>query len=431
MTNQIETESSDGAGGALTVLEAPPAIAISPSVRAQMADDYRHLHAHPELSLQEHATAQFIERRLEELGVDHQRCGGTGVVATLRNGAGPIVAFRADTDGLPIKESTGLDYASKDVGIIDGKQVPVMHGCGHDTHIACGLAVARLFAENPEAWSGTIVFIFQPAEELGAGAAAMVADGLWEKAPKPVAVYGQHVGSGLAGTVSYTPGAAMSMSDSFKITLSGVGAHGSRPQESIDPIVLGASIISRLQTVVAREISPQDAAVLTVGLFQGGFKANIIPDSAEFTINTRAFSPEVRQQIHSAFERIISHEAQASRAGEPVIEHLSQLPLTFNDIDETASVAAALAAELGADNVIEAEPRMGSEDFGNLAQAIGVPSVFWGFGSASAELIAQCKDAGKPVPSNHTPNFAPVIGPTLETGTRAAIAVLLDRLRRG
>jgi hippurate hydrolase len=429
MTNQLETPAGVADAREAVAPDAP--IEVSAAVRAQLADDYRHLHAHPELSECEHETAHFIENRLSELKIDHFRCGGTGVVATLRNGAGPTVAFRADIDGLPIEEATGLEYASTETGIIDGRKVPVMHGCGHDTHVACGLAAARLFRENLDKWSGTIVFIFQPAEELGSGARAMVADGLWEKAPKPVAVYGQHVGSGLAGTVSYTPGPAMSMCDVFKVTIKGVGAHGSMPHLSVDPIVLGAAIIGRLQTIVSREISPQEAGVLTVGMFHAGLKDNIIPASAEFTINTRAFDSAVREQIHSGFKRIIEHEALASRAPEPVIEHQSAAPVVFNDVDETAKAAAALRAELGADAVIEGKARMGSEDFGTLAEAIGVPSVFWGFGSASAELIEECEAAGKPLPSNHTPQFAPLISPTLETGARAAVAVLLERLRRG
>ena len=218
-------------------------IALTDELRTKMLDLYRHLHANPELSMQEHKTAELIQSSLVALGIDTFVCGGTGVVGVLTNGEGPTVAFRADSDGLPIAEDTGVDYASAATGRLDdGTEVPVMHGCGHDTHVATLLTVAELLAGAREAWAGTIVFLFQPGEETAAGAKAMVEDGLWDRAPKPEIVFGQHVGPMLAGTVHVTSGDAMAMADSLKVTVYGQGSHGSQPQDSIDPIIQGVNM---------------------------------------------------------------------------------------------------------------------------------------------------------------------------------------------
>ena len=401
-----------------------PAPALTDEQRAEMHDLYRHLHANPELSMQEHRTSALIQAELEETGIRTVRCGGTGVVGILRNGDGPVVAFRADIDGLPIREDTGLPYASTATGLLeDGTAVPVMHGCGHDTHAATLLTAAKLLADSKERWAGTIVLIFQPGEETAAGAKAMVEDGLWDRAPKPEVVYGQHIMPGLSGTIQYVTGNTMTQADSWKVTLHGRQSHGSQPQDAVDPIVLGAHIITRIQTIVSREVDPRRAAVVTVGTFHAGLKENIIPSSAEFTLNVRTFDEAVRIKVLDALRRIITAEATASNAPEPTIEELYTFPRNYNDPQATAQVVGALQRELGDGNVTEIEPLMGSEDFGLLAESIGVPSVFWFFGGHTQKTLDT-----DPVPMNHSPYFAPVMEPTLSTGLQAAVAAILSKV---
>lgn len=391
---------------------------------ADLTSTYRHLHRHPELSMQEHATADYVATRLDDLGVENFRCGGTGVVGVVRNGDGPTVAFRADTDGLPIKEETGLAHASTATGTLpDGTEVPVMHGCGHDTHVACLLSAAALLLRERASWSGTLVLIFQPGEETAAGARAMVEDGLWDRVPRPDVVLGQHVMPVPAGEVRYIEGNAMSLADSWKVTLHGRQSHGSQPQDSIDPIVLGAHLVTRLQGVVSRELDPRRSAVVTVGTFHAGLKENIIPEQAELTLNIRSLDPQTRETVLAAVRRVISAEAAASGAPEPTVEQLSSFPLLVNDATWTPTIVGALRDALGQEKVVESEPLMGSEDFGALGAAIGVPSVYWFFGGHSAETLADA-----PFPMNHSPRFAPEEGPTLGTGTRAAVAALVAAL---
>ncbi len=393
--------------------------AMTAEEQRRMEELYKELHAHPELSMQEHQTAELLENLLEELGIEHFRCGGTGVVGVLRNGDGPTVAFRADTDGLPIAEDTGLPYASEAQGTLpDGTEVPVMHGCGHDTHITSLVTAARLLVREKDAWSGTVVLIFQPGEETGAGAQAMINDGLWDRAPHPEAVLGQHVWPDRAGSIQLTPGPTMAAADSLRVTVFGKQSHGSQPQSGVDPIVLGAAIVMRLQGIVSREVSPLQSAVVTVGTFHAGLKENIIPDRAEFTVNIRSLEAEVRSQVLAAVERIIRAEAQTSGAPEPTIEPMYEFPLNHNDEETSHRVLDALRGVLGDENATLGTPRMGSEDFGRLASAIGVPSVFWFFGGFDS--------VDEDTPVNHSPFFGPVIEPTLTTGTRAALAGILE-----
>lgn len=405
----------------------PDALRLTDEARERLHADYRHLHRHPELSMQEHATAAWIEEQLDEIGVERFRCGGTGVVGVMRHpeGAeGPVVAFRADTDGLPIEEDTGLPYASEARGALpDGRDVPVMHGCGHDTHVMSALAAARLLAAAPQTWRGTIVWVFQPGEETGAGAAAMLEDGLWERAPRPEVVLGQHVMPLQAGRVQLIPGMAMALADSQAITFHGRQAHGSQPQDSIDPILLAAHAVTRLQGVVARETDPREPAVVTVGTFHAGLKENIIPASAEIALNVRTFTAQARETVLGAIERIARAEATASGAPEPTFEVLSRFPRCHNDEEQSDRVAAALRAELGDDAVLDGRPLMGSEDVGALADAIDVPLVYWFFGGFEGE------DASE-FPVNHSPHFGPVLEPTLDAGHRAALAGLLAYVGR-
>ncbi|MFB9545838.1 amidohydrolase [Micromonospora sagamiensis] len=384
---------------------------------------YHHLHAHPELSGQEHRTAEFVEARLADLGIETFRCGGTGVVGILRNGEGPVVAYRADLDGLPIQEESGVAYASTDTGRLpDGSVSGVMHACGHDLHVTVALATAGVLVGNRAAWAGTVVWIFQPAEETAAGAAAMVDDGLWEKAPRPEAVLAQHVTSLPSDQVRIGVGNVMNLGDSWRVRLRGRGAHGARPHESIDPIVLGAHLVTRLQTVVSRQVEPGSPVVLTVGTFHAGTKENVIPDEATLSLNIRTPDAQTRETVLSAVRRMIVAEAVASGAPEPTIEEISRFPRCFNAPEQAGEVAAVLDAVFGPDNVARDLRATGSEDVGWLADAIGVPLVFWMFG---AYRPGRGPDD---MPSNHTPRFAPEPEYAIPAGVRAALAALGTRL---
>lgn len=394
---------------------------------------YRHLHARPELSMQEQRTAELIEQHLARSGVPTFRCGGTGVVGVLRNGPGPVVAFRADTDGLPITEQTGLAHASTTSGTLpDGTTTDVMHACGHDTHVSSLLIAAKLLARTCDAWSGTVVLIFQPGEETAAGARAMVDDGLWDRAPHPAVVLGQHVGAGPAGHVSYRTGTVACMADSWEVTMFGRGGHGSQPQRCIDPIVQVAHAITRIQSVVAREVDPARSAVVTIGRLVGGLKENIIPDSAMFTLNARAPDEQVHGRTLDALRRIIGAEAVASGAPEPHIAELSSFPRLVNDEETTTRTMTALSEHRGGRGVAVLEdPVMASEDFGVLGEAIGAPYCFWFIGGTDPRRHAASRESGTTsadIPANHSPLFAPDPGPTLPRMVEAAVIGILAGL---
>lgn len=410
----------------------PESLKLSSHEVQQQIEDYKHLHSNPELSHQEYQTADFIERRFNELelgeGVTREvwRIGETGVVLSLSRGEGPVVAFRADIDGLPLKEEVDRSYASQATGTLDGNEVPLMHGCGHDTHITSALYAAQLWAADPGNWQGTALFIMQPAEEVADGAQTMVDAGLWEQVPHPEIIFGQHVWPDRSGHFIVSAGELMTAADSMRVTVLGSGAHGSQPENSIDPIVLGAAMITRLQTIVSREVAPLEAAVVTVGMFQGGFKENIIPESAVFTLNVRTFNPEVREKVLNAIHRIIKGEAMVAGAPEPKIEHLSGFPPTTNDEQETAALQQAFIQQFGQDAVATdpAMKAMGSEDFSDLATALGVPYVFWFFGGYNEHRFT----SGETIYSNHSPYFSPDPEVTLEQGTYAALTALYSKL---
>lgn len=397
---------------------------IEPERLHRFVELYLEFHRHPELSMEEHRTAALIESELRDSGLETFRCGGTGVVGILRNGEGPVVAFRADIDGLPILERTGLAHASVDTATLaDGTVVPTMHGCGHDAHIASALAAADLLSADLTAWTGTVVFVFQPGEEIAAGSAAMIDDGLWRRAPRPDVVLGQHLGAYPAGTVQTRPGHVMSLADSWKVLVHGRGAHGSQPENAIDPIVTAAYMITRLQAVVSRHTSPLDPTVVTVGTFHAGLKENIIPEEAEFTLNIRTPNDEVRERVLGDVRRILAAEATAAGAEAPTITEISRFPRCFNDPATTAVIGTALRSSLGVDAVCVDRPlSMGSEDFGRLGDSIGVPSVFWWFGGIEASRFETME---QPVPANHSPLFAPDPAPAITTGVQAAVAGIL------
>ncbi|KQR51005.1 amidohydrolase [Leifsonia sp. Leaf336] len=395
---------------------------------------YRDLHAHPELSFEEHRTAGIVAQQLTALGLEvHTGIARTGVAGVLRNGEGPTVLLRADMDGLPVLEQTGLPWASTATAPgDDGHPVPVMHACGHDIHITCLLgAVERLVATTDE-WSGTVVAVFQPAEEHGGGAEVMVQDGLYTKVPVPDVVLGQHVTPFPAGMVGAHPGAAMAAVDAFEVTLHGRGGHGSRPETTIDPVIMAAAAVMRLQTVVSREIAPQDTAVVTVGTLHAGTKNNIIAPTATLGISVRSFDETVRRHVLDGVDRIIRAEVQASGSPhEPTVEWGERYPVTVNDEDATARVNAAFAAEFGAEAVLEPGALSGSEDVGNLATAAGVPLVYWLLGGGDPEVVRAAMAAGTvdtDIPSNHSPFFAPLAQPTIDIGVRALVVAAQEWL---
>lgn len=403
----------------------PGGVRITPEFQTDLQTMYRTLHGRPELSMQEHQTAAFIVSRMKGLGYETFVIGGTGVVAIMLNGDGAVVGFRADIDGLPIAEETGLEYSSSARGTLpDGTEVPVMHACGHDTHITSAIGAATLLAGSRDIWSGTVVFLFQPGEETAEGAVAMVADGLWDRAPKPEVIFGQHVWSGRTGEVEVSTGPAMALADSWRVTVHGRGGHGSRPEETIDPVLLAAHMVVRIQSIVSREVHPQNSAVVTIASFHAGVKENIIPAEAEFTVNVRNLDVDVREKVLAALRRVIAAEARASGAPEPEIKEMYTFPLLINDPVATEALKTALAAVLGAAKVIDRPAQMGSEDFGHLSDAIGVPCVYWFFGGMSDELVK----GDAPVPTNHSPLFAPVLEPTLTTGVTAAFTAIMSRV---
>lgn len=400
-----------------------------------LADLYRDLHSHPELGFQEHRTAAIVAERLNSLGFDVTTgIGKTGVVGLLRNGPGPTALLRADMDALPVKEDTGLDYASTVTSTDQhGKKVSVAHACGHDLHTSCLLGAARLLATETGSWSGTLLLVFQPAEELGAGAQAMVDDGLFEKFPKPDVVLGQHVAPLPAGKIAGHPGPSYAGSDSLRVRLVGKGAHGSMPESSIDPIVMAAETVLRLQTVISREIPSTATAVLTVGSIHAGDAANVIPGEAELQLNIRSYDPKVRQRILDSVERIVRGQAVTAGAPEdPTITAIERFPVVTNDAAALRKTLDAFAAWLGKDNIVDPGAGAGSEDVGILATSVGAPLAYWLLGGADPSLFTT-GDLSDPallkVPSNHSPQYAPVIEPTLTIGVTALVEATRAWLR--
>ncbi|TSD95953.1 amidohydrolase [Gordonia rubripertincta] len=401
----------------------PVDIPIDPS----LVDLYKDLHRHPELGFEEQRTVGLVVERLESAGFDVTTgVGRTGVVGVLRNGDGPTIALRADMDALPVREDTGLDYASTVTATDDtGKTVPVAHACGHDLHTTCLLGAAAILASDTSGWSGTVVVIFQPAEELGAGAQAMVDDGLWDRFPKPDVVLGQHVSPLPAGKIAGHPGASYAGSDSLRVKLVGRGAHGSMPEASVDPIVLAAATVMRLQTVISREIPSTATAVLTVGSIHAGDAANVIPGEAEIQLNIRSYNETVRGKILDSVERIVRGEAAAAGAPEdPTITEIERFPVVTNDPDALGKTLSAFADWLGAANILDPGAGAGSEDVGILATSCDAPLSYWLLGGADPSLFTtgdMTDPALLKVPSNHSPHYAPVIDPTLDIGVRALV----------
>jgi hippurate hydrolase len=392
----------------------------------ELAALYRDLHAHPELAFAERRTAGIVADRLRGLGYQVTTgVGGTGVIGVLSAGDGPVVLLRADMDALPVLEQTGLPYAStaraKDPG---GAEAPVMHACGHDMHVTCLLGAAAELAATRDAWRGTLLLVFQPAEEAGKGAQAMIDDGLYQRFPVPDIVLGQHVMPLPAGVLAVHGGPAMAAADALRVVLYGQGGHGSRPETTVDPIMMAAATVLRLQGVVSRELAASETAVLTVGALRSGTAANIIPDQAELLLSLRSFSDEVHDRARAAIDRIIRAEAAASGATkEPEITTDVSFPVLVNDPAASAMLTEVFNA--GGTLTLDPGPVTGSEDVGLLATAAGVPCVYWFLGGSDPALFAGITSVEEArvivdgLPSNHSPLFAPVIDPTISTGVTA------------
>ncbi|WP_250005345.1 amidohydrolase [Actinoplanes sp. M2I2] len=394
---------------------------------ATLRDVYEDLHRHPELSFHEHRTAGIAAAWLREHGYEvTEGLGGTGVAGVLRRGDGPAVWLRADMDALPVAEETGLPYAST----VDG----VSHACGHDMHVTWLMGAAAGLAAAGD-WRGTVVAVFQPAEELARGAQAMVDDGLTDRVPRPVVVLGQHVAPLPAGSIALTPGPMWAASDSLRVTVHGRGGHGSRPETTVDPVVIAAATVLRLQTIVSREVSTAETAVVSVGAIQAGTKHNIIPDTATLLLNVRTYDPGVRDRVLAAIRRIVSAEAAAAGATrEPAVVLEESTPTLVNDVAAAERTRPALESVAGPGRVVDPGPLPSSEDVQVLATAAGAPITYWLVGGADpahyagATTVGQFLEVAAVLPSNHSPHYAPVPEPTIGAGVAALSAAAREWL---
>lgn len=419
--------------------------ALKEAVAARVAAEYpslekiyRDLHQHPELGFTETRTAGIVAAELRALGFEvTEKVGNTGVVAVRRQGPGPVLLVRADMDALPMAEKTGLPYASAEpVRTLAGQESPAMHACGHDVHVTTLIGTARVLAALADRWSGTLVLVAQPAEEIGAGAMAMLRDGLYSRFPAPDCAIAFHVGGDLpAGQVGYVEGPVYANVDSLDILVRGVGGHGARPHSTRDPVVLSAQVVLALQTIVSRELKPGTPAVVTVGTLHAGTKRNIIPDEAKLEVTIRTYDEAVSARIIAAIRRICTGLAQA--AGVPAdlmpVVTLAETttPVTVNDPALTRRLAGVFRDWFPADRVVASEPATYGEDFSRYARA-GRPvpaSIFW-VGGTDPVRLAELRAKGELVPSNHSPFFAPLPEPTLKASVTAMAAAVLDLLER-
>jgi amidohydrolase len=414
--------------GAQTAATSKEVESVYPDAHALYLD----LHQNPELSSHETQTSAKLAARLRDLGYGvTEHVGSTGIVAILKNGSGPTVMLRTELDALPVEEQTGLAYASKVHTKDDaGRDVPVMHACGHDLHMASLLGTAEIMARNKETWHGTLMLIGQPAEETISGAKGMIKDGLLTRFPRPDVAVAMHVGNLLpAGKVGVTSGIFNANADSLRITIYGKGGHGASPHTTVDPIVIAARTILALQTIPSREVRPGELAVVTVGYIRAGTKNNIIPDQAELGLTVRTYKAEVRRQVLAAIERITKAEAAAAGAPrEPAIEHYEGTDSVCNDPRLAQRLRVSLESALGKDNVVTEEPITASEDFSYFVEQ-GIPGFYFTLGGADPDKYAQAQAGGTALPSNHSPLFAPDVDPALHTGIAAEVAVLRNLLQ--
>jgi len=415
---------------AFAVAQTPSSKEVA-SVYPEARTLYLDLHQNPELSMHETQTAAKLAAQLRSAGYEvTEHVGGAGIVAILRNGSGSTIMLRTELDALPVEEKTGLPYASKVHAKDDsGHDVPVMHACGHDLHMASLVGTAEIMAHSKNTWHGTLVLVGQPAEETISGARKMIDDGFLTRFPKPDAGVALHVGNLLpAGKVGIAPGTYDANADSLRITIYGKGGHGSAPHTAIDPIVIAARTILALQTIPSREVKPGQMAVVTVGYIHAGNKNNIIPDEAELGLTVRTYKADVRKQVLAAIERITKAEAVAAGAPrEPTIEHYEATDSVFNDPSLAARLKGTLESALGKDNVVMEEPHTASEDYSVFIEQ-GIASLYFSLGGANPEKLAAAQAAGTTLPSNHSSLFAPDVEPALRTGITAEVAVLRDLL---
>jgi hippurate hydrolase len=413
---------------------------------ASLVTTYKALHAAPELSHYEEKTATFFAAQLRAMGYtvtehvgkyERPEWTGYGVVAVLKNGAGPTVLLRTELDALPVEEKTGLPYASKVKTKNDaGQEVSVMHACGHDIHITNMIGTAKTLSELKDQWHGTLVILGQPAEEVVDGARSVLRDGLYERFPKPDYVIALHDSADLeAGKVGYTPGYAMASSTSVDIKIRGLGGHGARPEATKDPIVVAAQVIMALQTIVSREDSPLDPVVVTVGSIHGGTKHNIIPDEVDMQLTVRAYKEEVRKRVLASIERITKGIAMAAGIPDdraPIVKFSDTQFTTalYNDPQLTERLATAFAKALGQDNVVKLQPVMMSEDFGSLSLDQKIPAVQFTLGAVDPAKVKLSKETGTSLPSLHSALFAPLPEPALRTGIKAMTFAVLDLMKK-
>src|SRR5215510_10723190 len=412
----------------------------------QLVSTYKMLHAAPELSHYEVKTSAFLAQQLRALGYevtenvgkyDNSQWKGHGVIAVMKNGAGPTVLVRSDMDALPVEEKTELPYASTVKTKNDaGQEVGVMHACGHDVHITSFLGTAKMLAQLKQEWHGTLILVGQPAEETIDGAKAMLAGGVYSMVPKPDFAIALHDNADLeAGKVAYCPGFALANSTSVEITIRGLGGHGSKPEATKDPIVVAAQTILALQTIVSRENSPLDPAVVTVGSIHGGAKSNIIPDEVKLLLTVRSYKEEVRQHILASIARITKNIAAAAgipddRAPIVKVSDTEVTPATYNNPELTERLAGVFQKALGAENVVKWPPIMGSEDFGRFSLDNTIPSCMFWLGAVEPAKVEAARKSGKPLPSLHSSLFEPLPEPTLRTGVKAMTAAVLELMKK-
>ena len=396
-----------------------------------LVEIYREFHMHPELSFQEEKTAERLANHLKGIGADvTENVGGYGVVAILKNGVGPTIMFRTDLDGLPVVEETDLVYSSKAKAInADGNEVGVMHACGHDIHLTNLIGLAKYLASHKDDWSGTAMFIGQPAEERGAGATAMLEDGLFDRFMKPDFALALHVDASLeAGKVGYRAGYSLANVDSVDVTIKGRGGHGAYPHATIDPIVQAAQLVMDLQTIVSREIKPIEPAVITVGSIHGGTKHNVIGNSCHLQITVRSYSDAVRKHLHDAIKRKAKAVAIGANAEEPVVTISEGTPSLWNDQDLAERLVPVFKRAIGEDNVVESEPSMGGEDFSQYGKA-GVPILMFRLGTVESARLERYKQLGVPAPSLHSSKYYPDPESTLKTGVTTMTSAALELLQ--
>ena len=413
---------------------------------AQLVSTYKMLHGSPELSHYEAKTSTFVAAQLRSLGYavtedigkyDNPSWKGHGVIAVMKNGDGPVVWVRSELDALPVEEKTGLPYASVVKTKNDaGQEVSVMHACGHDIHMTSLLGTAKMLAQLKDQWHGTLVFIAQPAEETVDGAKAMLADGLYERFPNPTYLLALHDSSDVeAGKITYYPGYAMASATSVDLTIRGLGGHGAHPEATKDPVVMAAETILALQTIVSRENSPLDPAVISIGSIHGGAKRNVIPDEVLLQLTIRTYDEQVRQRMLRSIERIARGIAIAGGMPEdrmPILKVIQNEtgPATYNDPQLTERIAAAMTKALGPDRVVKADPLMVSEDFGQLSIDHKIPAFMFWLGAVDPAKVKASKESGKPLPSLHSSLFQPMPEPTLRTGVKAMTTAVLELMKK-